>query len=226
MNSKPRINLPKVKMYFTVGAIIALLSMALDVNMNSMKANGVEFGSPSGVSNIGQNMECVIVMVGCEGIGSVGSSGDTIIGSKTSNDDDNDGNATESNLEWAKLSITTILRANCGWAHPCDSNFNVDAYGKVKNPYYGPTEGSFAPATKAREGTAHFSFDIPVGTTYSISVEDGWHTWVYGFEEAYMTGDCHSPGPSGERNYCQAVMAPGGHSTVVNLYYKCNDVLC
>jgi len=41
------------------------------------------------IDDIGQSAECVIVVVGCDGTGSVGSSGDTIIGSNNGNDDNN-----------------------------------------------------------------------------------------------------------------------------------------
>jgi len=41
------------------------------------------------IDDIGQSAECVIVLVGCDGTGSVGSSGDTIIGSFNGNDDNN-----------------------------------------------------------------------------------------------------------------------------------------
>ncbi len=151
-----------------------------------------------------------------------------------------DGNATQQNItqvngtddgpcnplsgrECATLWITTVLRANCGIWHPCDSNFNNDGYITMKNAF-GST--FFTPATKTREGTAHFSVGIPVGSWYQISVEDGWHTKAYYFDQGYMTGDCHSPGPNGEKNYCKSVMSASGHFMVVNLYYGCRDTWC
>lgn len=55
-----------------------------NLSKNIMQKNAMdmpEFNLP-GVS---QNLECVIVVVGCDGTGSVGSNGDTIIGSINEN---------------------------------------------------------------------------------------------------------------------------------------------
>ncbi len=79
-------------MYFTVVALAAILMMSinLNANMNSkMNAYATIMSEIPNIDDFGQSAECVIVVVGCDGKGSVGSSGDTIIESFNGNDDDN-----------------------------------------------------------------------------------------------------------------------------------------
>ena len=79
-------------MYFTVAAIAAILMMSINLNANmnsNMNAYATILSDIQGADDIGQSVECVIVVVGCDGTGSVGSSGDTIIGSFNGNDDNN-----------------------------------------------------------------------------------------------------------------------------------------
>ena len=76
-------------MVLTVAAIASLLVMAFNVNANSMNVNAIDLDNFQNFDDLGQSAECVIVVVGCDGTGSVGSSGDTIIGSGNGNDDNN-----------------------------------------------------------------------------------------------------------------------------------------
>lgn len=98
MNNKSKINSSKGRKVLVVVALAAVLMMALNVqtNMNSnMMAYATILGNLESADDVGQSLECVIVVVGCDGTGSVGSSGDTIIGSNNGNDDNNtatDGN--------------------------------------------------------------------------------------------------------------------------------------
>ncbi|MDR4491949.1 MAG: hypothetical protein R2685_13785 [Candidatus Nitrosocosmicus sp.] len=62
-----------------------------------------------GADDIGQSLKCVIVVVGCDGTGSVGSSGDTIIGSNNGNN----GNNTNGN------------KGNGGGPQSCEECFSV-----------------------------------------------------------------------------------------------------
>ncbi len=78
-------------MYLTVVAMASLLVMAFNLNskMNSsMNAYASIFENIKNADDIGQSLECVIVVVGCDGTGSVGSSGDVNVGK---NNGDNDG---------------------------------------------------------------------------------------------------------------------------------------
>jgi hypothetical protein len=129
---------------------------------------------------------------------------------------------TKPNIEMGKLLITTVLRANCSWVHPCGSNFKVD--GSITLRGFGSDIG-LSPESRAREGTAHYSFENYAGRTYSMSVSDGIHTWVYGFDGVYFQGPCQPP-PKEVGAYCQGTLTPGDQSVVVNIYYKCKDITC
>lgn len=88
-------------MYFTIVALAAILMMSinLDANMNSkMNAYATIMSEIPNIDDFGQSAECVIVVVGCDGTGSVGSSGDTIIGSFNGNEDNNTNNGEDTPL--------------------------------------------------------------------------------------------------------------------------------
>lgn len=79
-------------MYLTVVAMASLLVMAFNLNSNmnsNMNAYASIFSDIKNADDIGQSLECVIVVVGCDGNGSVGSSGDVNVGSNNGNDDNN-----------------------------------------------------------------------------------------------------------------------------------------
>ncbi|MBA2268638.1 MAG: hypothetical protein H0W19_09930 [Nitrosopumilus sp.] len=94
MNNKSKMNTQKAKMYLTVVAMASLLVMAFNLNSNmnsSMNAYASIFENIRNADDIGQSLECVIVVVGCDGTGSVGSSGDVNVGS---GDDNTNGGTT------------------------------------------------------------------------------------------------------------------------------------
>ncbi len=80
-------------MVLTVTSIALLLMMAM--NVNTWNANATElskFKDFQTMDDIGQSTECVIVVVGYDGVGSVGSSGgDVNIGSCDDDTNTNDG---------------------------------------------------------------------------------------------------------------------------------------
>jgi len=55
------------------------------------EVNAMDLSNFEMADNMGQSLHCVIVVVGCNGTGSVGSSGDTIIGSNNDNNNMNSG---------------------------------------------------------------------------------------------------------------------------------------
>jgi hypothetical protein len=74
--------------------ITAIVAVITSVILTSLGMNFVAYGTIDdtfgiNIDDIGQSAECVIVVIGCDGTGSVGSSGDTIIGSNNGNDDNN-----------------------------------------------------------------------------------------------------------------------------------------
>ncbi len=75
MNNKSKINTSKGKVYFTVTAAVALASlllMALNVNATPFQANAFDIDNPDNKADIGKSQECVKVVVGCGGTGTVG----------------------------------------------------------------------------------------------------------------------------------------------------------
>lgn len=65
--------------------------MAFNVNANSINVNALD-SSDFELPDLGQNLNCVIVVVGCDGTGSVDSSGNTIIGSNNGNNNNTNPN--------------------------------------------------------------------------------------------------------------------------------------
>lgn len=72
-----------------VSTIVILFLSALSVMNSPSNVNALDLSSLDVADNLGQSLHCVIVVVGCDGTGSVGSSGDTIIGSNNGNNDTN-----------------------------------------------------------------------------------------------------------------------------------------
>jgi hypothetical protein len=103
-------------MYLTVVAIASLLVMSfnLQTNMNSnMNAYASIFSDIRNADDIGQSLECVIVVVGCDGNGSVGSSGDVNVGSNNGNDDNNTNGNGNGNGDTPLPPITPTVCNDC-----------------------------------------------------------------------------------------------------------------
>src|SRR5215210_8373193 len=84
-------------MYLTVIAFASLLMMSfnLQTNMNSnMNAYASIFENIQNADDIGQSLECAIIVVGCDAQGSVGSSGDVNIGVGDNDTTTGDGDTT------------------------------------------------------------------------------------------------------------------------------------
>lgn len=74
----------KGKIAIAVALFATLMMSSMNVNVNSMNVNALNM-SEFDLPDVGQSLDCVIVVVGCDGTGSVDSSGDTIIGSNNNN---------------------------------------------------------------------------------------------------------------------------------------------
>lgn len=68
-----------------VSTIAILFLSGLSVVNAPSNVNALDLSNFEVADNLGQSLHCVIVVVGCNGTGSVGSSGDTIIGSNNGN---------------------------------------------------------------------------------------------------------------------------------------------
>lgn len=102
----------------------SIITILLVTGINVTNVNALDFSNIDVVDNVGQSVECVIVVVGCNGTGSVGSSGDTIIGSNNGNNNTNS-NGQESELS-ATLIVNKIVTCTSNTQVSCedlDSNF-------------------------------------------------------------------------------------------------------
>lgn len=76
-------------MVFTVAAIASLLIINMNIDVNFWNANAFDQKKLGVKDDIGHSVECVKVVVGCGGQGTIGSSRDVNIGSGNGNDDNN-----------------------------------------------------------------------------------------------------------------------------------------
>ena len=94
-------------MVLTVAAIASLLVLAFNVNTNLMNVNAINLDNFQNFDDLGQSAECVIVVVGCDGQGSVGSSGDVNIG--VGDNDTNTNGPTTPDLDACALCLNSSL---------------------------------------------------------------------------------------------------------------------
>ena len=127
----------KVRKSISAAFIVAIL---LITSMSITNANALDIPSLDNVDDFGQSVECVIVVVGCDGRGSVGSSGDVIIGSNNGNNNTN--NNGEEPQQSATLIVNKIVTCTSNTQVSCedlDSNFEpqdfiITVTGQNPNP--------------------------------------------------------------------------------------------
>lgn len=88
MYKSDSIKIKKSKRHLLAISVVAAVFM-LAMNTNIWNANASIFSDIRNVDDVGQSLECVIIVVGCDGTGSVGSSGDVIIGTDDNNTNGN-----------------------------------------------------------------------------------------------------------------------------------------
>lgn len=118
LNNNSKTNTLRNKVYLTIAAVAAILMISHNINSN-LNAYATIISDMPGVDDIGQSLECVIVVVGCDGTGSVGSSGDTIIGSNNGNG--NNGSNPNPPGEPATLTITKNVQCESQNGQPSDT---------------------------------------------------------------------------------------------------------
>jgi hypothetical protein len=78
LNNKSKINTSKGKVYLTVVAVVTALASLLimvavfGVDVNSLNVNAFDIDNPDNKEDIGKSVECVKVVLGCNGQGTVG----------------------------------------------------------------------------------------------------------------------------------------------------------
>jgi hypothetical protein len=196
-----KINTLKGKMFITVTAIAALLVMTMNISPNMMNANAFDLKSLTNADDIGQSVECVIVVVGCDGTGSVGSSGDTIIGSC------NGGNGSDCNREKATLDVIYLVDCQSTGGQPSDGavcgkaldiappsafQVSIDANNPKPSSFPGSSDG-----TKVTLGAGQYRIDSDIGPAQEaleqgLNTEDG-----VSFDIGASGGSCEN-GESGD----------------------------
>ena len=72
MTGQSTVNTSQGKMVLSVAGIAFLLMISMNVNLNSWNANAFDIDNPDNKKDIGKSVECVKVVVGCGGQGTVG----------------------------------------------------------------------------------------------------------------------------------------------------------
>lgn len=209
-----KINTFKGKIVFAVTIISALLVMTMNISPNIINANALDLNSLTSADNIGQSMECVIVVVGCDGTGSVGSSGDTIIGSC------NDGNGSDCSREKATLDVIYLVDCKSTGGQPSDgavcgaafdiappSAFPVTIDANDPNPssFPGSSDG-----TRVILNPGQYMLDSDIDQAQD-DLEQGLNTQDVSFEIGATGGSCHN----GESGDAVGTIGAGQHLTCV-----------
>ncbi len=119
---------------------VYLLAVLMITGISITNANALDLPNLNEIDDLGQSVECVIVVVGCDGTGSVGSSGETIIGSNNGNNNTN--NNGEEPEQTATLIVNKIVTCTSNTPVSCedlDSNFEpqdfiITVTGQNANP--------------------------------------------------------------------------------------------
>jgi hypothetical protein len=211
-----KLNTLKGKMVFAVTLIAALLVMTMNLTPSILKANALDLDldSLTNVDDIGQSAECVIVVVGCDGTGSVGSSGDTIIGSC------NGGNASDCRGAEATLDVIYLVDCRSTGGQPSDgavcgaaldiappSAFPVTIDANNPNPssFPGSSDG-----TRVTLDAGQYRLDSDIDQAQD-DLEQGLNTEEVSFDIGASGGSCIN----GESGDAVGTIRAGQHQTCV-----------
>jgi len=212
-----KINTLKGKMVFAVTLIAALLVMTMNISPNIMNANALDldFDSLTSADDIGQSAECVIVVVGCDGTGSVGSSGDTIIGSCN-------GGGNDSNCSGSKATLDVIYLVDCqstggqpsneavcsealDIAPPSAFPVTIDANNPNPSTFPGSSDG-----TRVTLDAGQYRLDSDIDQAQD-DLEQGLNTGEVSFDIGASGGSC----TNGESGDAVGTVRAGQHQTCI-----------
>ena len=224
MNKVSRDNTKKLPFVILTIAILLISTMSVTTTISHVNADALDLFNVEGIDDIGQSAECVIVVVGCDATGSVGSSGDTIIGSNNGNNDNNT-NGGGSGPELGTISVTKEVRCDapfedpeyCAFAEaspnfPEPSDYQITITGNNPDPsnFPGSTTG-----TPVEIGAGDYTITESEPSLAALSAELG----ATATNILDATGDC-IPGPPNQ-NFTEATgtMTPGGSQTcnIINI---------
>jgi len=201
--------------------VMSTLSMTITSNATALELDNFS------IDDLGQSAECVIVVLGCDGTGSVGSSGDTIIGSNNGN---NDNNTNGGGNEPGTLTVTKQVECEsregtpsdeevCAYAEnsvnfPDPEDFTITVTSSNPNPSTFPGSSSGTPVNL---GTGLFIITETIPNLSAIQAE------LEARESADSTtavGDCTTPDDGGILDDAAATgtMTPDGSQecTIIN----------
>lgn len=206
---------------------------AMNLNINSMTVNALDLTNFDVIDDIGQSAECVIVVVGCDGTGSVGSSGDVIIGS--GNDDDNNTNGGGDESGTLTVFKEVVCRESppdrgvCAYAvtsanFPDPEDYPITVSGNNPNPSNFPGSSTGTPVTI---GAGNYEITEELASTGALQAEvQGQGTSIITTTNA--EGDCTANlGPN--QNFLDATgtMTSGGSQecSIINTITISNGVV-
>lgn len=183
-------------MVFTIAAIATLLIMTMNLNSSFLNANALDLDSLTSVDGFGQSVDCVIVVVGCDGTGSVGSSGDTTIGSNNGNN----GSGTSLNVIYLVDCQSTGGNpsdgAVCGRATdiapPSAFQVGIDANNPKPASFPGSSSG-----TLVSLGAGHYELRADIAQAQN-DLEQGLNTDDVSFNIGAVGGSCDNNTEAGD----------------------------
>ncbi len=207
----------KGKIVFAVTLIAALLIMTMNISPNVMNANALDLDldSLTSVDDIGQSAECVIVVVGCDGTGSVGSSGDTIIGSCNGGGNDSNCGGSKATLDVVYLvdcqstggqpSDAAVCDAAVDIAPPSAFPVTIDANNPNPSTFPGSSDG-----TRVTLDAGQYRLDSDIAQAQD-DLEQGLNTDDVSFEIGASGGSCIN----GESGDAVGTIRAGQHQTCI-----------
>jgi hypothetical protein len=133
-------------MIFTI-SILLVITMSVAPVTTFANADALDLLNFEGIDDIGQSTDCVIVVIGCDGQGSVGSAGDVVIESGNNNGNGNNGvdgdqrgtlTVTVENECWSlfgfpdDVAVCDYTESSPNWPDP--SIMTVTVFGNDPNP--------------------------------------------------------------------------------------------
>lgn len=212
-----KINTLKGKMVFAITLIAALLVMTMNISPNIMNANALDldFDSLTSADDIGQSAECVIVVVGCDGTGSVGSSGDTIIGSCNGGGNDSNCSGSEATLDVIYLvdcqstggqpSNDAVCSEALDIAPPSAFPVTIDANNPNPSTFPGSSDG-----TRVTLDAGQYRLDSDIDQAQD-DLEQGLNTEEVSFDIGASGGSC----TNGESGDAVGTVRAGQHQTCI-----------